>query len=207
MNKYYAVLGLPTNASKDEVRKKYRQLVLIWHPDRNPSPEAHGKFIAITEAYDILMGERAAPRTKISYSWPKQQRTAPPTQKKATKAELLRRKFDKIRNDHRNSRDAARRKKEMETKAQTYFILTGLVGLAAIVLPFLLGSYWHLIWLIPVSFGFGAQLLWRGGRFKIRSEMIFGPRNNFTDEEIAEFFIDRPGFGGNSMSGDDNNYY
>ena len=53
-SKYYRELGLSTNASEQEVRKKYRRLVMKYHPDKNQQAGAEEKFIAITEAYEVL---------------------------------------------------------------------------------------------------------------------------------------------------------
>lgn len=55
---YYSKLGLPEGASKEEVKKRYRQLVKSIHPDVNKSPDANKQFIELTEAYEILIGEK-----------------------------------------------------------------------------------------------------------------------------------------------------
>ena len=51
---YYEVLGVQKNASKEEIKKSYRKLAMQYHPDRNKSPEAEGKFKEISEAYAVL---------------------------------------------------------------------------------------------------------------------------------------------------------
>lgn len=51
---YYKQLGLTQNATREEIKKAYRKLALEFHPDRNKSPDAHEKFIAINEAYLLL---------------------------------------------------------------------------------------------------------------------------------------------------------
>ncbi|XOV68150.1 MAG: DnaJ domain-containing protein [Fluviicola sp.] len=64
-SRYYRILGLPNNASISDVRKQYRRLVMQYHPDKNPSPDAQRKFIEIKEAYEILTGKKAAPVHQI----------------------------------------------------------------------------------------------------------------------------------------------
>jgi len=51
---YYEILGVPRNASKEEIKKAYRRLALQYHPDRNKSPDAEEKFKEISEAYAVL---------------------------------------------------------------------------------------------------------------------------------------------------------
>ncbi|MFH1784952.1 MAG: molecular chaperone DnaJ [Candidatus Micrarchaeota archaeon] len=51
---YYEVLGVPKNASTDEIKKAYRKLAFEYHPDRNKSQDAEQKFKDISEAYAVL---------------------------------------------------------------------------------------------------------------------------------------------------------
>ena len=56
MKDYYAILGVPRNATDEEIKKAYRRLALQYHPDRNPgNKEAEEKFKEITEAYSVLI--------------------------------------------------------------------------------------------------------------------------------------------------------
>lgn len=55
---YYEVLGVPKNASKDEIKKAYRKLAKQYHPDRNKDAGAEDKFKELQEAYDILSDEQ-----------------------------------------------------------------------------------------------------------------------------------------------------
>jgi DnaJ-class molecular chaperone len=49
---YYKLLGVPTNATTDEIKKHYRIYAKIHHPDKGGNPE---QFKLIAEAYEILM--------------------------------------------------------------------------------------------------------------------------------------------------------
>ncbi len=54
---YYDVLGLTKSASKDEIRKAYRKLSKMYHPDLNKEADAVDKFKEVTEAYEVLSDE------------------------------------------------------------------------------------------------------------------------------------------------------
>ncbi len=51
---YYEVLGVPRNASKDDLKKAFRQLARQYHPDVSSEPNAEERFKEINEAYTVL---------------------------------------------------------------------------------------------------------------------------------------------------------
>src|SRR6476620_9560843 len=54
---YYDVLGVPKNASEEEIKKAYRKLAMKFHPDRNQgdaAKDAEAKFKEAKEAYEML---------------------------------------------------------------------------------------------------------------------------------------------------------
>jgi molecular chaperone DnaJ len=52
---YYEVLGVPRNASEQEIKSAYRRLALKHHPDRNPGDrQAEERFKEAAEAYGVL---------------------------------------------------------------------------------------------------------------------------------------------------------
>src|SRR3954464_2379343 len=59
---YYEVLGVPKNASKDDIKNMYRKLALQYHPDRNKSKGAEEKFKEISEAYAVLSDDEKRKR-------------------------------------------------------------------------------------------------------------------------------------------------
>ncbi len=52
---YYKTLGVSRNASKEDIKKAYRELARKYHPDLNPNDKnAEEKFKEIQEAYEVL---------------------------------------------------------------------------------------------------------------------------------------------------------
>ncbi|RLM01724.1 hypothetical protein CFD26_109109 [Aspergillus turcosus] len=60
---YYDALGVPPTATELEIKKAYRKLAIVTHPDKNPGDEtAHARFQAIGEAYQVLSNEELRKR-------------------------------------------------------------------------------------------------------------------------------------------------
>jgi len=60
MNKdFYKTLGVAEDASRDQIKKVYRQLAKKYHPDRNKGDKtAEAKFKEVQEAYSVLSDEK-----------------------------------------------------------------------------------------------------------------------------------------------------
>ena len=56
MKDYYQTLGVPDNASQEEMKRAFRKLAFKYHPDTNPGNEkqAEERFKEINEAYGVL---------------------------------------------------------------------------------------------------------------------------------------------------------
>lgn len=51
---YYEILEVDKKASQEDIKSAYRRLAMLYHPDKNMSPEAEEMFKAIAEAYSVL---------------------------------------------------------------------------------------------------------------------------------------------------------
>jgi curved DNA-binding protein CbpA len=54
----YEVLGVPRDASDDQIARARRQLSRAYHPDVNRAPDAAARFDEVQQAYHRLSGTR-----------------------------------------------------------------------------------------------------------------------------------------------------
>ncbi|MBO0356974.1 J domain-containing protein [Hymenobacter sp. BT186] len=76
MKTYYAILELDERASPDDIRRAYRRLVLLTHPDRTTDPTQHRRYLAVNEAYETL-GDRGR-RLRYDAHLARQRQPLPP---------------------------------------------------------------------------------------------------------------------------------
>ena len=66
----YSVLGIPKNATDEQVKNAYRELARKYHPDNyadNPLADLAGeKMKEVNDAYDAIMNERNSRKSKGS---------------------------------------------------------------------------------------------------------------------------------------------
>eukprot|EP00466_Bigelowiella_natans_P008305 jgi/Bigna1/140458/aug1.56_g15166 len=67
---YYKILGIPSDATTDEVKRAYRSLSQKWHPDKHHTPatkmRAHERFKVLLQAYKCLSDEEKRRQYDIS---------------------------------------------------------------------------------------------------------------------------------------------
>lgn len=52
---YYAMLNVTRSSNPLEIKRGFKKLSLVLHPDKNPSPDAADQFDSMKQAYDVLM--------------------------------------------------------------------------------------------------------------------------------------------------------
>ena len=57
MQSYYDILNVKSNSSKEEIKKQYKKLIKMYHPDINSSIEAEEIFKNITKASEVLLDD------------------------------------------------------------------------------------------------------------------------------------------------------
>src|SRR6201986_3531076 len=60
---FYQILGVPRNASQDEIQRAYRKLARQYHPDVNHDPGAEDRSKDVSVASDVL----SDPQTRRRY--------------------------------------------------------------------------------------------------------------------------------------------
>jgi len=63
---YFQILKLEKNASKGEIKKQYKQMAKIYHPDVSEHPNAEEVFKIINQAYEVLSDPRKLKRYKAA---------------------------------------------------------------------------------------------------------------------------------------------
>ena len=44
---YYELLGVPRDATENQIKKAFRRLAIKYHPDKNKDPDAQKQFVKI----------------------------------------------------------------------------------------------------------------------------------------------------------------
>lgn len=68
---FYHVLGVPRDASDDDIKKAFRQKAKQYHPDANPEDSgAEARFKEVNEAYEVLSDEeKRAAYNQFGANW------------------------------------------------------------------------------------------------------------------------------------------
>jgi curved DNA-binding protein len=76
---YYETLGVPREASQEQIHAAYRKLARKYHPDINKSSDAEDKFKRIGEAYEVLRDPEKRKRyDALGENWKAGQDFTPP---------------------------------------------------------------------------------------------------------------------------------
>lgn len=89
---YLRVLGLAEDATEEDIRKMYRELAKILHPDRHNNNEtAKKKFQELNEAYEFLMGHYVGASSENAGAKSADTKTASPKKNPTKDSEQIKR--------------------------------------------------------------------------------------------------------------------
>ena len=67
---YYETLGVPRDATADDVKRAYRKLARKYHPDVSKLPDTEQRFKEVGEAYEVLKDvEKRAAYDRLGQQW------------------------------------------------------------------------------------------------------------------------------------------
>jgi len=76
---YYKIMGVPRDASADEIKRAYRKLARKYHPDVSKEANAEEKFKEVQEAYAVLKdAEKRQAYDQLGANWQAGQEFKPP---------------------------------------------------------------------------------------------------------------------------------
>jgi curved DNA-binding protein len=76
---YYAILGVPRDASAEDIKRAYRKLARKYHPDVSKEANAEEKFKEVSEAYETLKEpEKRAANDQLGRHAPGEEFRPPP---------------------------------------------------------------------------------------------------------------------------------
>jgi curved DNA-binding protein len=76
---YYQTMGLPREATPDDIKRAYRKLARKYHPDVSKEPDAEARFKEVGEAYEVLHDpEKRAAYDQLGPNWKAGQEFRPP---------------------------------------------------------------------------------------------------------------------------------
>jgi len=105
---HYDILGISANATADEIKKAYRSLALVFHPDKNPGDKiAEEKFKRVAEAYDVLSDPSKRASYDASLSLHSQNESIQPWVEAFSDEEIFRRFYARVLIESQSANRAA----------------------------------------------------------------------------------------------------
>lgn len=149
-------------ADTNTIRAAYRALAKQYHPDVSKLPDAHERFVALTQAYEILSDPVARDRYDRTRASPSPKRASPATEARYSRATEARQRAARTHAEEYGRMRYAQFDADLFDSAAGYLapkmlgcVGFGAVGIAAIVLLLGIGSVldsWVMVPIIVLAF-------------------------------------------------------
>lgn len=182
---FYEVLHIHPSAPPEVVRAAYRQLAQLYHPDKNPSPEATALMAQVNAAYEVLNDpEKRAAYDRERVAQARQSAPPPPPDPKPPAGRRRRQWAGYPRGTRTGSRTGAGFITLGSTKEEVQRV-GGMPGYNE-VYPNLGEETWYFDSVTSVTFGLHTERVraWRNPKSLLRIRLVPGP--NITAYDFFE---------------------
>ncbi len=76
MEDYYQILGISPRATQLEIKRSFRKLAVLYHPDKNRTAEGEERFKVINRAYEVLSDPEQRANYDLQLTFPGRQQQA-----------------------------------------------------------------------------------------------------------------------------------
>lgn len=199
MKHYYALLQLDEEATPAEIKKAYRRLAKQYHPDVNKSPDAHERFIEVTEAYEFLInhwpghitgstGKESQDQGYTDYRWTEEyERFRKDSREKAQRQARMR--YEKFRKQHEAFQESG-----LNDVGLWFTVVSRIAGVVLLLFLFftpIVSAFftgWTMIFLAFLTWPFAAILAWY--IYDNRKHYFIPGQFYYTPRRIRHLFMD-----------------
>lgn len=64
---FFSILGVPSNCPQEQIRKHYKKIAVLVHPDKNKQPGAEEAFKVLQRAFELIGEPVSLSKTKFIY--------------------------------------------------------------------------------------------------------------------------------------------